>query len=361
MNFKKLGNTGLNISSLGFGAMRLPYKDDRSFASAIALIQHALKKEINFFDVGTFYCNHLCETIFSQVIIQKNGQNIILSGKNSSHISNNENWTDQLKNSLFMFGCEVLDIYFIHYLDYDVWEKHFILDNVIDEVNRAKEEGLIKYVGFSSHDSPEKVRKLIDTGFFDAVILTYNLLNRTYEDTLHYASGKGMGVIIMNPLAGGILTDTFLDFHRLTEYFGDDIAGIALNYVLSNPDVHCALSGMRTLNEIDKNSDTGGKHHFSAEETAMINDFICMERNCRLVYCTGCGYCLPCPQGIDIPGVIKIWNTYNIVQGDGHFIRDYQILDVSADCCIMCETCEEKCPNGVRIIEIMEKTRTLLK
>ncbi len=93
----------------------------------------------------------------------------------------------------------------------------------------------------------------------------------------------------------------------------------------------------------------------------MINDFIDKEKNCGLIYCTGCGYCLPCPQGIDIPGVIKIWNTYNIVQGDGHFLRDYQILDVTADCCIMCGICEKRCPNGVEIIKTMEKTSTLLK
>jgi len=360
MNCKKLGNTGLNISSLGFGTMRLPYNNDEDFTSAIALIKHALKNGINFFDIGTFYCNHRCETIFGQAILD-NKHEIILSGKNSSHLSINENWTVQLKNSLFRFGCEALDIYFIHYLDFDIWAKHFIMDNVIDEVNRAKNEGLIKYLGFSSHDTPEKIRKLLDTGVFDAVILTYNLMNRTYEDTVHYAFEKGMGVIIMNPLAGGILTDRFLDLHGLKDYFGDDITGIALNYVLSNPNVHCALSGMRTLNEIDNNSNTAENHRFSTEEIGLINDFIDRERNCKLVYCTGCGYCLPCPQGIDIPGVIKIWNTYNIVQGDDHFIRDYQILDVSADCCIMCETCEEKCPNGVGITEIMEKTRALLK
>ena len=152
--------------------------------------------------MGTFYCNHLCETIFGQAI-HNNQYNIILSGKNSNHLSINENWMDQLKNSLFRFGCEALDIYFIHYLEYDVWEKHFLLNNVIDEVKRAKKEGLIKYLGFSSHDSPEEVKKLIDTRLFDAVILTYNLLNRTYEESLHHAFEKGMGVIIMNPLAGG--------------------------------------------------------------------------------------------------------------------------------------------------------------
>jgi uncharacterized protein len=358
MKYKKLGNTDLNISSLGFGTMRLPVPNAGDFTKAITLIQYAIKKGINFFDIGTFYCHYQCEAIFGQAT-HNTKHHIIFSGKNTSHQSPREDWIFQLKNTLHLLDRDALDIYFIHYLDYEDWERYFVQGNGIDQINLAKKEGLIKCLGFSSHDAPESIRKLIDTKLFDAAILSYNFINRTYEDTIHYAWEKGLGVITMNPLAGGILKDSYLDLHELTSYFNDDVTTIALNYVLTNPYIHCALSGMQTMEEINKNLKTVGKHHYSSKEIELINDVIARERNEKMVYCTSCNYCLPCPQGIDIPKVIQIWNQYNIIKGKKHFNRDYQFLDVTADCCIKCGTCEEKCPNGIGISEFLEKVGDL--
>jgi len=360
MKYKKLGETNLDISTLGFGTMRLPIPPaSAEFSEAIHLIHHAINRGINFFDVGTFYCHHQCESAFGQALKGMESE-IIIAGKNSSHLSVHEKWTEQLKNTLSHFGRDVLDIYFIHYLNKKDWDEYFMLDGVIDQIEDGRKEGLFKYLGFTSHDSPENIKELIDTEAFDAIILSYNLLNRTYEDTVQYAFEKGLGVIIMNPLAGGILVDSYLDLQKLTHHFNAGIPEIALNYILSNPYVHSVLSGMQTIDEIDKNINIACNDHYSTDSLDFINDVITRSRNKKLTYCTDCGYCLPCPQGIDIPKVINIWNQVNMVKGKNLFNREYQLLDITADCCIKCGVCEEKCPNDISVSEIMESTSGLL-
>ena len=133
------------------------------------------------------------------------------------------------------------------------------------------------------------------------------------------------------------------------------------NYVLSNPNIHCVLSGMQSVDEIDYNITTACNERYTPKELELINDVITRSRNEHLTYCTGCGYCLPCTQGIDIPQVIKIWNQINMVKGENLFNRDYQMLDITADCCIKCRICEEKCPNEIVMSEIMGKVSGLLE
>jgi predicted aldo/keto reductase-like oxidoreductase len=177
---------------------------------------------------------------------------------------------------------------------------------------------------------------------------------------MKYAFEKGLGVIIMNPLAGGILKDSYLDLHELKDHFNAGIPEIAMNYVLSNPNVHSVLSGMQSVDEIDNNITTACDERNTPEDLEIINDVITRSRKEHLTYCTGCGYCLPCTQGIDIPEVINIWNQINLVKGKNLFNREYQLLDVTADCCIKCRICEEKCPNNIAVSVIMEKVSGLL-
>ena len=136
---------------------------------------------------------------------------------------------------------------------------------------------------------------------------------------------------------------------------------IALKYVLSNPNVHCVLSGMQSVDEIDSNIQTTSSKCYSNESLDFINEVITKSRDEKLTYCTGCAYCLPCTQGIAIPEVIKIWNQVNMVRGENLFNRDYQLLDVTADCCIKCRICEDKCPNDIAVSEIMENVSGLLE
>jgi uncharacterized protein len=362
MIYSQLGKTGINVSRLGMGTMRLPFdKNNPDLENSINLIEYAMIKGINFFDVGTFYCQNNAEKIFGEAIKRNLNIKIISSGKNTTHQQAAKEWSRQLKNTLGFFRLQSLDTYFIHYLDYEIWLKYFIENNVIEQIIEAKLSGLLKYLGFSSHDSPENIVKLIDSSYFDAVILSYNLLNREYEEVIKYADEKGVGVIIMNPLAGGLLVQNHIISESLLNLIpGSSLNEIALNYVYSNKYVSCVLSGMRNTDEIDNNINVLTKwHRFSTDEIEFINSILENERNKNSIYCTKCDYCKPCTQGIDIPSVIAIMNKYFFNSSKPFFIRDYSLLEYPASCCIGCGVCESRCPNKLPLTAIMAKASSI--
>ena len=358
-----LGNTGLRISILGFGTMRLPIRSrNPDFTRSITLINHAMQKGINFFDVGTFYCHHRCETAFGKATRGLSRRRFIVSGKNSSHQTRDIGWLTQLKKSLSLFYRKHFDLYFIHDLRLETWKSYFIGEGILEQIRHARDRGLILHLGFSSHDSPENVRALIDTGFFEAVILPFNLLQQDYEETMDHAHHEGIGMIVMNPLAGGILAKaSLLDDDSTLGFKTGTPVELALNFVLSQPFVHTVLSGMESETEIDENCGIVENRRFSRTELDQIKRQISHEKKKRIIPCTSCGYCLPCPQGIDIPEIMRIFNAYSLLKGRSFFVRDYSALSVTAECCIKCETCIEKCPQGISIPDIMEDADKLFQ
>ena len=181
MKFVQLGKTNYSVSALGFGLMRLPLnKTNPDFEKAGRLIRHALETGINFFDVGTFYCEDLCEQAFGQAVRNLKDEKLIIAGKNATHQSGRDNWTAQSLNTLKLFHKNYFDIYFLHYLSCVHWEDYYIKKRNIAEIEHAMSSGQIKHLGFSSHDEPADVKYLIDTEIFEAVILPYNLLNRKF-------------------------------------------------------------------------------------------------------------------------------------------------------------------------------------
>lgn len=356
MYYNKLGNTDLFISMLGFGAMRLPIgKTNPDFGPAIALIQSAIQRGINFFDVGTFYCHYHCEEAFGLATQHVPLEQLLICGKNSSHQTNSAGWLAQLQNTLRVFHRQYFDLYFIHYLTLAEWQDFFVQKNMIAQIEKAKQAGLIRYLGFSSHDTPGNIKILLDTGYFSAVILPFNLLQQQYAEVMSHAYERGSGVIAMNPLAGGALAKSDLYVEQLAGNKREEIAGLALNYVFSQPFIHSVLSGMESKAILDANLTILKQKRLTPTEILGMNEAIAIEKAKRYLPCTACQYCMPCIKGIDIPGMIKIVNNYNILRGKGMFFRDYAELAVNAECCVQCGFCKEKCPQGIDIPGIMQQ------
>ncbi len=360
MRYVELGETGLSVSTLGFGTMRLPLaRTDPDFGPSIRLIRHAVERGVTLFDVGTFYCHGHCETAFGLATRDLPSGRIPICGKNAAHQTRDPDWRGQLDRSLSRFFRDRFDLYFLHNLHLEEWGAYFLDGRVIDQLEAARAEGCYRFLGFSSHDEPENVRRLIDTGRFSAVILSYNLLRREYEDVMRYAHGNGLGVIVMNPLAGGALARPDL-YLRDDGAGGGETADIALNFVLSQPFVHAALSGMASEVIIDANVRTVDGPRLDKGSMERLNRRISRRKADALIPCTACGYCLPCTQGIDIPAVMAIRNRYAILGSGRVFDRDYALLPAPADCCIGCGSCAERCTQSIDIPAVMESAARMM-
>ena len=349
-----------NVSILGMGTMRLPLNGTNpDIDSSISLLKTAMSKGINLFDVGTFYGNGQCEEVFGRCIEGTPRDKLILTGKNSSHQNNSVDWTASLYNTLHLFHSDHLDLYLLHFLTWDKWSSYFLQKNILQQVTDTHKNGLFRFLGFSSHDKPDNVRKLIDTDLFSAVILPFNLLNRSYETVMQYAFDKGLGVIAMNPLAAGVLATSDLYLSAFQDEYQKQLASHALNFVLSQPFIHCVLSGMETEEIIDENCNTVEQKRLSEEDISVLNESLESEKVNRYIPCTGCQYCLPCPQGIDIPKIIGFMNQYSIVHRQRVYHREYSLLPVTAECCIDCNSCVEKCTYHIPIPRIMGRAAEL--
>lgn len=358
MRYRTLGKTGLSVSQLGFGTMRLPISEKNpDFTDSIKLIEHGIERGINFFDVGTFYCHGHCEDVFGTATIDVPRERLLVAGKNTTHQSHSGHWLGQLKNSLAKLHRESFDIYFLHYLNYEHWIKYFIENKVIDQLREAFQLGLVRHLAFSSHDSPENITKLIDTGMFDVLLLQYNIINRRNETVLRYAHGKGIGVVIMSALAGKALVDNKLSL-LTTDEFGDESVStkaMALNYAFSQPFIDSVLVGMESTRDVDEAIEVLDGKRYTESDLEHLSTLVDEERVRLSIPCTGCQYCMPCVQGIDIPRVIDLMNQYCLLNMQSTFSRDYAVLQNPAECCIACDTCRDICPNRINVPEMMKK------
>ena len=235
----------------------------------------------------------------------------------------------------------------------------------VEAAYKAQEEGLIKNLSFSSHDSAENIIKLIDTGHFASMLVQYNLLNRSNEKALVHAKEKGMGTVVMGPIGGGRLAAPST---KLKELMPESKSSVetALRFVLANENVDIALSGMENIDMVRQNvriaSDASS---LNAEEQENVEAMLEENKKLAELYCTGCEYCLPCPQGINIPRVFEIMNYDNVYGLTEHAKNKYQDFlenedEVSPEECIECGSCEKQCPQDLDIIEKLKETHTTL-
>ncbi len=369
MQYREYGKTGIKVSALSFGCMRLPMEDDHVKEEyTIKMLRHAMDLGVNYFDTAVSYCNQESQVVLGKAIKGRRDQ-LYISTKNPYKGSDSGEWRHLLEQSLERLDVDYIDFYHCHGLR---WEQYVegISQGPLAEARKAQEEGLFRYFCFSSHDY-ENIPKLIETGEFDGMTVQYNLLDRKNEDAIAQAHERGMGVTIMGPIGGGRLVASSQQIQNLIPGGSKSAPEVALRFVLSNPNVTIALSGMNSIEMVDENVVTGSRTEpLSAEERQHVLEML--EENKRLadLYCTGCDYCMPCEQDVDISANFQAMNYLRVYGLKEHAQRQYSRLGERkvdeepapawAEACIECGECEPKCPQDIPIREQLEEVRKAL-
>jgi predicted aldo/keto reductase-like oxidoreductase len=374
MIYTQFGNTGVKVSRLGFGCMRLPQKlvggkPQVDEDEAVAMMHKALELGVNYFDSAYFYHGGVSERVLGKAMKGRRDQALI-STKSPGHLVKKPgDYRRILEEQLARLDMDAIDFYHFHGISYaDFMETDGRSGWKADAV-KAKEEGLIKHISFSFHsDDPEDMRKLADLGLFESVLCQYNALDQSNAGGMEYAKAKGLGVAVMGPLGGGRVSGLPAE---VTEKLGVRAAASAelgLRFVASNPNVDILLSGMSSMRQLLDNVEYVGRiEPLSEKEMAGIRSM--MEENKRLsdLYCTGCEYCMPCPQGVNIPHIFRMMNYHRVYGITDYARHGYAEIGTGwipgkrADACNECGACEAKCPQKLRIREQLKESRKALE
>ena len=372
MIYRKLGNTGYTISQLGFGAMRLPMGGNGPDARvnrdlAIPMIHRAFELGINYIDTARGYCNEDSQRAVGEALESWSGrENIIVSTKNPYFGNDEKEWWTNLENSLRRLRVESVDIFHYHGITWKMFSED-IEPRVGAWMQKAYDQGLVKHIFASFHDTNESLVKLIDTGCVETITLQYNMLDRRLEEGIAYAREKGLGVVVMGPVAGGRLAEPS---SVMKGVLGEKarIPEMALKFVLSNPDIACAISGMETIQHVEENvAIAENEIMLSEQDIEEINIHLDKLKNMADLYCTGCGYCMPCPQGVSIPRIFQLFNQARVYDIWETSRQSYNWIGnvawepgQQADACVECGECEEKCPQNIEIRKQLAESHSML-
>jgi len=362
MQYAILGRTGLRVSRLGFGGMRLPMKGDKvDRDKTIPMIHRAFQAGVNYIDTAVGYCNRDSQRAVGEAL-KGWRQRIVVSTKNPYYNKADDRpWWKNLEDSLRRLGVETIDIYNFHSLRWQSFVDHVRgRDGQLRWMQKARDQGLIRYICFSFHDTAEALRKLAETGEFDAVTLQYNLLDRSNEPALGTCKKAGMGVVVMGPVGGGRLGSPSEAIQKMIPG-ARSVPEVALRFVLANPNVTVALSGMNEMRQVAENLHVASKRKpLSPAEKRRVTATLRRYKKLADLYCTGCNYCMPCPTGVDIPRNFLLLNQARVYGLEELAKQHYRRLGGKASVCLACGKCLEKCPQHIDIIsQLRETVRTL--
>ncbi|MGI6207231.1 MAG: aldo/keto reductase [Anaerolineae bacterium] len=355
MIYRELGRTGYRVSQLGFGAMRLPMVGEGEQARvdrdlAIPMIHRAFEGGVNYIDTAVGYCNQDSQRAVGEALKGWRDR-IVVSTKNPEY-EDEKTWWQNLENSLERLQVDYIDIYNHHGIRWERYVNH-VAPTVSRWMQRAKDQGLIKHICCSFHDTNENLVNLIETGYVEVITLQYNMLDRRLEEGIALAHERGIGIVVMGPVAGGRLGASSPVLEQMVPGI-KRVPELALRFVLSNPNVSVALSGMSTMEHVEENvAITSDEVTLSPEDRSAIEAHLQNLEKMAQLYCTGCGYCLPCPQEVNIPYIFSKYNEARLYGLWEPSRRAYANWGTGrgnrADACVECGECEAKCPQNLPI------------
>ena len=376
MNYREFGKTGEKISALGFGCMRFPEleKEGKKIVDldkTDEMLRAAYEQGVNYFDTAPYYCSSNSEAALGHGVKDFRDR-ILLSSKFPAEVAKKPgDYRRQLETTLTRLGTDYLDFYHFWGINRDCFDNVIMAQNLLNDAQKAKEEVLIRHISFSFHDEPSVIKYIIDSAKdygvpMESMLVQYNLLDRSNEEMLTYAQSQGLGTVAMGPVGGGRLAAPTELYAKLTGGKSVPTYELAFKFVLGNPDLNCALSGMENLDMVMKNTAlASGSTSFSKEEWEKLGNAMEQLKKFSELYCTGCKYCQPCPSGIEIPKIFNMFTYHNVYGLTEHAQKMFdEYVEKGGklrESCINCGYCERKCPQHLQIRQELDKVEALFR
>jgi len=382
MQYRRFGKLDWQVSALGFGCMRLPTTDGNPMSSnineeeAIRMIRRAIDQGLNYVDTAYTYHGGKSELVVGKALKDGYREKVKLATKSPVWlIKQPEDFDKYLDEQLGKLQAKTIDFYLLHSLNKNSWPNIVQKFNLFERVDAALKDGRIQHIGFSFHDDYAVFKQIVD-GFdgWDFCQIQYNYLDTTYQAGtrgLKYAAARGLGVVIMEPLRGGKLAlppQPIREFFEKAEIKREPFEW-ALQWVWNRPEVSLLLSGMSNMDHVEGNlaaASTSGIGAFTPAEQAIVKKAQKEFDGLNMIPCTRCNYCMPCPNGVDIPGNFEAYNDGAAYKSAERGRAGYKRLlffggqKALASSCQACNTCEDKCPQKIHISELMPIVQSVL-
>ncbi len=374
MQYRRMPGVEEPLSVLGFGAMRLPCSPDGRIdrTAATAMVRHAIDAGINYVDTAYPYHGGESEPFLGEALGDGYRERVHLATKLPGWLVECRADMDRLLDEqCARLRTDAIDLYLLHGLTGEGFERLSGL-GVLEFLDDALADGRIRHAGFSFHDDLPAFAPIADAYDWTFCQLQYNYMDMHYQgglDAVRYAADAGLGVVVMEPLRGGALARPIPGAAELWARagVGRTPAEWGLAWLWDQPEVTVVLSGMSTPDQVRENVASAARarpHLLSAAEHAVYDDVRELYRGRTAIDCTRCGYCQPCPSGVDIPECFSLYNDA-FVYGDPAGARSgYHIFaryGGAAANCTECGQCEERCPQGLAIRKHLKAVDELLR
>jgi predicted aldo/keto reductase-like oxidoreductase len=360
--------------------MRLPRiyngqeKASVNLEAAFELIRYAADHGITYFDTAYSYHHKMSEAILGEALDRGYREKVKIATKQPfAAMPAQADIRKNLENTLTKLRTGYIDVYLIHNIQAAAWEE-IKRRKIIDEYEKFRAEGLIRAIGFSYHGGASAFRDILAYYPWDMCQIQQNFLDTDKEATaeaISLAGKKGTALVIMEPLRGGGLATPPPSVKALYENFPKKRAPVewAFRHLINYPEVSTILSGMTTLEQLKENIEIFSRPDavpgcLSREEKDILLRAKAEYESLASVPCTACEYCLPCPSGVDIPGVFSRYNAGIMFRNFDQPKRSYMFLSSAgrgASKCIACGACEKKCPQHIGVIENLKVSHEALQ
>ncbi len=382
MRYRPHGLTGVAVSALGFGMLRLPLLADGKTvdeARTIAMLRHAIDHGLNYVDTGYVYLGGQSEAVTGKALAGGYRDRIWLTSKSPWWIMERpedfERFFDESRRRL---QTDVIDFYHIHMIMHRGWKEKVVPFRLIDRMMELKARGAIRFAGFSFHDGAPLFKRVVDANpGWDFCLIQQNYLDTEHEAGLvglNYAAANGMGVSIMEPLRNGFLVKPPAMVQAVLDAAPRRRPPVewAFDYLWNRPEVSVVVSGMASMQNVRDNLAYAGRSApgmLDAEDRAVIGRAARAYRSAPgTIPCTGCYNCIPCPQNVAIGYLFNM--VFNQYKADGDKARAHRLVNYSMSpvqrgdrpgACNECGQCLPKCPQGINIPEELKRVRRELE